>query len=117
MPLQPAMESNACLTSYPDDLSLYLMLAMRAPSKVRSPKWCLRPLMCPRAVIAGAAAVPGYTRDEVMLALQYVALGLPGGVASGVCLSAEYTTACNRNVDSALCAWQNVRLAPRQAVA
>ena len=54
--------------------------------------------------------MPGYTRNEVMLAVQYVALGLPGdGVTSGVCVSAEYTTACNSNVDSSLCAWQNVR--------
>jgi hypothetical protein len=54
--------------------------------------------------------LPGYTRDEVMLAVQYIALGLPGnGVSSGACVSAEYTTACNSNVDRSLCAWQNVR--------
>ena len=60
--------------------------------------------------------MPGYLRNEVMLAVQYVALGLPGdGVSAGLCLSAEYTTACNSNVDIALCAWQNVRSPPENA--
>lgn len=54
--------------------------------------------------------MPGYLRNEVMKAVQFVALGLAGdGVASGMCLAAEYSTACNNNVDIALCAWQNVR--------
>ncbi len=59
---------------------------------------------------AAPVVMPGYTRNEAMLAVQFVALGLPGdGVTPGVCLSAEFSTACNSNLDTSLCAWQNVR--------
>lgn len=61
--------------------------------------------------VAVPATMPEFSSSQQQLALQYVIIGLPQtGYFPGYCLSAEYTTPCNPDMDASVCIWQNVRL-------